>query len=176
MLSHSRSRAFLLVTALGIATVVGLAQGRFETVTGKLFNEAVPRDFYLEGDAIPVEKLNATLIKTPEGARALFSLIATAGFASEIQQKYSGMLISEGHLAICGKRTNVGSYGFGVRRPHAAGRRAQFILYNQAGGEIMECSMRRDLRLREPKPLQIVIESSRSARLYLGRRWVVLGP
>lgn len=36
--------------------------------------------------------------------------------------------------------------------------------------------MKKALRMREPRPLQVMIESSHSARLYLGRYWVELGP
>lgn len=170
-------RICLLAAALGVTVAVGAAQGgRFEIVTGKLFEAAVPRDFYLEGNAIPVEKLNAVLIRTPSGTRVLFALIATAGFASEIQQKYSGMLTSEGHLAICGKAVAVGSYGFGIRRPRLAGQQALFFVYNQAGMRITECSMEKDLSLHEPRPLQVVIGPAEAARLYLGRYWVGLSP
>src|SRR5579863_7770155 len=159
MLTRSILRGCLLVVVLGAASVMGLAQGRFEIITGRLFNAAIPRDFYLEGNAIPVEKLNAVLIKSPRGARVLFALIATAGFASEIQQKYSGMLISEGRLSICEKHVAVGSYGFGIRRLHASGsQQAQFSLYNQGGNHVIDCSMEKESRLREPKPLQVVIE------------------
>ena len=173
---RSISRACLLVAVLAATGAAGLAQGRFEIVTGKLLRAAVPRDFYLEGNAIPVEKWNAALIRTPAGARALFALIVTTGFASEIQQKYSGMIISEGHLSLCGKKLAVASYGFGIRRPPALAQKAQFLLYNQAGEQMMACRMERDSRMREPRPLQVIIESSHSARLYLGRYWVPLGP
>jgi hypothetical protein len=40
----------------------------------------------------------------------------------------------------------------------------------------MKCDMESDPHLRELRPLQIVIEPSRSARLYLGREWLQLGP
>lgn len=177
MQMRSILRICLLVAALGLMTALGAAQGgRFKIITGKLLHAAVPRDFYLEGNAIPVEKWNAVLIKTPAGTRALFALIATAGFASEIQQKYSGMLISEGHLSMCGKEISVGSYGFSVHRPNTVGPQAQFSLYNEAGKRMMECDMEKDSRLREPRPLQVVIESYHSARLYLGRYSVGLSP
>lgn len=176
MLRRSISRICMLVAVLGAAGILGFAQGRFEIVTGKLFHAAVPRDFYLEGNAIPVEQRNTVLIRTPAETRVLIGLIVTAGFASQLQQKYSGMLISEGHLSICRKRAVIGSYGFGVHHPHSLEQPAQFLLYNQAGDQIMECNMEKDLHMREPKPLQVMIESTDSARLYLGRYWVELRP
>jgi hypothetical protein len=161
---------------LGVATGLGAAKGRFEVITGKSLRKAVPRDFYLEGSAIPVDKENAVLIETPAGNRALFALIITAGFASRIQGKYYGMLISEGDLSICGKPIRIGSYGFGVRRLRVSRGHAQFFLYDQAGHQILACRMSRDLHMPEPRPLKIVIESTHSARLYLGGDWLELGP
>lgn len=176
MQARSLLRVCVLVLALAASGLAASGPGRFAIITGASLNRAIPRDFYLEGNAIPVEKRNAVLIESPIGARALFALIVTAGFASRIQHKYSGMLISEGRLSICGKDAGVGSYGFGIQRPRGSeGREAHFVLYNQAGTRVLECEMKRDLHMSEPRPLQVVIESSGSARLYLGRDWVDLG-
>lgn len=177
MKSRLPSRIRLLVLLLGTMIFAGFASGGFEIITGKPLHDAVPRDFYLEGNAIPVERDQAVLIKTPAGVRVLLALIVTTGFASRIQQKYSGMLISEGHLPVCGKKLRIGSYGFGLRRTVAEGpQKVVFLLYNQAGDQITECGMKKDPQLREPKPLQVIIRSPRSARLYLGRYWLSLGP
>src|SRR5208283_2758225 len=51
------------------------AQGGFELVTGDAFTRAVPGDFYLEGNRIPVEKRNAALLKNAKGARVVLRLI-----------------------------------------------------------------------------------------------------
>ena len=109
---------------LAAATVVSgagcqglLAQSKFEVVTGKAFDSAMPKDFYLEGNAIPTEKRNGVLVKTPAGARALFALIDTTGYAASVQAKYAGMIISEGDLTVCGHKIGVGSYGFGWALP-----------------------------------------------------------
>jgi hypothetical protein len=170
-------RVCLLLFLIGASGAAGFTQGHFKIITGTLLTAAVPRDFYLEGNAIPVEKDNAVLIQTPAGARTLFALIVTQGFASRIQQKYSGMLISEGRLSLCGKNAGIGSYGFGLRHPSVPGiKDAQFFLYNQAGHRIIDCDVEKDPHLSEPRPLQVVIESSHSARLYLGRYWLELDP
>src|ERR1700691_6130784 len=88
---------------LAAATVMSaLAQNKFEVVTGKAFDSAVPKDFYLEGNAIPTEKRFATLVKTPAGARALFAPIDTTGYSANIVTKYIGMIITEGDLTLCG--------------------------------------------------------------------------
>jgi hypothetical protein len=151
------------------------AQQGFELVTGKAFDAAVPRDFYLEGNAIPTQKRNASLVKTPAGARALFSLIDTTGYSSNIVTKYIGMLITEGDLTICGQKVTVGSYGFGRARP-ATGvdEPGKFSLYNQAGALVTECTTPRDAELKQPRPLQVIVSQDGTARLYDGRHFIEL--
>jgi len=151
-----------------------LAQNKFEVVTGKAFDSAVPRDIYLEGNAIPTEKRNATLVKAP-GGRALFALIDTTGYAASITAKYIGMIITEGDLDLCGHKVPVGSYGFGWVLPgtgvDAPGR---FALYNQAGGPVADCTAERQADLKQPRPLQVVIAPDGSARLYHGKHFIAL--
>jgi len=121
----------------GFWSANALAQHGFEVVTGKAFDSAVPKDFYLEGNAIPTQKRNASLVKTPVGARALFALIDTAGYSADIVAKYIGMIITEGDLTICGQKVTVGSYGFGWARPGTGvDQPGKFSLYNQAGGAV----------------------------------------
>jgi len=167
---------------LAVATLAGgawsqsaLAQKAFEVVTGKEFESAVPKDFYLEGNAIPAEKRNAVLVKTPAGARALFALIDTSGYATSVQTKYVGMLITEGDLTVCGHKVTVGSYGFGWDLPgtgvNAPGK---FSLYNQAGARLAECTSPRQANLKMPRPLQLVAGQNGTARLYHGKNYITL--
>jgi len=152
-----------------------LAQHGFELVTGKAFDSAVPKDFYLEGNAIPTQKRNASLVKTPAGARALFALIDTAGYSADIVAKYIGMMITEGDLTICGQKVTVGSYGFGWARPGTGvDQPGKFSLYNQAGGAVAECSTPRDAALKQPRPLQAIVAPDGTARLYYGRHYIEL--
>src|SRR5579859_83466 len=146
------------------------AQGSFETVTGKAFDAAVPHEFYLEGNAIPTEKRNAALVRTPKGARILFALIDTAGYSSQIKQKYIGMLITERRISVCGKAVDVGSYGFGLDRPPATSKAdAKFHLYNQAGAEVASCDAPYDATIKIPKPLAVTTGKTGSAWLLMGR-------
>lgn len=171
-----------LVMCLVAATAVpgswspaALAQQRFELVTGKAFDSAVPKDFYLEGNAIPTQKRNASLVKTPGGARALFALIDTAGYSADIVAKYIGMIITEGDLTICGQKVTVGSYGFGWARPGTGvDQPGKFSLYNQAGGAVAECTTPRDAALKQPRPLQAIVAPDGTARLYYGRHYIEL--
>jgi hypothetical protein len=160
---------------LGLWSGNAFAQKQFELVTGKAFDSALPKDFYVEGNAIPTAKRNATMVRLPSGARALFSLIDTTGYASDVAAKYIGMIITEGELSICGQNVAVGSYGFGWERP-ARGEEGPgtFKLYNQAGAKLVECTAPRDAELKQPRPLQVIVHQDGTARLYYGRLGVVL--
>ncbi len=160
--------------ALSLFAATGFAQQKFELVTGKPFDQAVPKDFYLEGNAIPTEKRNAAVVKTPAGGRAVFALIDTAGYSTDITTKYVGMLITEGDLSLCGKTITTGSYGFGWKRPATGvNEPGTFMLYDQAGKSVTECQTPRDADIKMPKPLQIVIAAD-GTRLYYGRHYLAL--
>lgn len=151
------------------------AQGDFAPVTGKSFDSAMPKDFYLEGNAIPTEKRNAALVKTPAGARVLFALIDTTGYSSQIKKKYIGMVIAEGGVNVCGVALGVGSYGFGLDKPAPnSNDDARFNLYNQAGEKAGDCAAKKDAELKMPRPLQVIPGKGGPARLYLGRYWLEL--
>ncbi len=164
-----------LLVVLMLASLGGLyAQGKFEVVTGADFDQSVPSQFYLEGKAIPTQKRNAALIRTPAGARVLFALLDTSGYGSDITQKYTGMMITEGKLSICGKSVDIGSYGMGLKTEQGGMTPAAFDLYNQAGEKVLECEPARDESLSQPRPLQVIPQPDGNARLYLGRYWVEL--
>lgn len=167
--------ALITVAALALIPSAVRAQGGFEQVTGKAFDSALPKDFYLEGNAIPTQKRNAALLKTGEGARVLFALIDTTGYSSQIQQKYIGMIITEASVSVCGESLDVGSYGFGLQKPDASSDEdADFFVYDQAGTKVMECVAEKDSEVKQPKPLQVMLGAGQPAKLYLGRYWLEL--
>lgn len=151
------------------------AQGVFKVEKGEALNKIVPGNFVLEENAIPVEKRNSVLVITPSGARMVAGLLDTSGYTSQVQEKYLGMLVTEGNVEVCSKRIEVGSYGFGLAKlPGAAeGKAERFNLYNQAGHRVAECTAKWDSKLRTPRPLQVVT-SGGTARFYMGRNWVEL--
>lgn len=170
-------RVGLWLAAVAVVSGAGcqsaLAQNKFEVITGKAFDSAVPKDFYLEGNAIPTR--NAVLVKTPAGARALFALIDTTGYASNIKAKYVGMIITEGDLTLCGHKVTVGSYGFGWDLPGTGvDAPGKFSLYNQAGAPVADCTAERHADLKLPQPLRVVVAPDGSARLYHAKHFIAL--
>jgi hypothetical protein len=145
------------------------AQGGFEPVTGDAFNHAVPTDFYLVGEHITVEKQNAAVLKNADGARVVVGLLNTAGYSSQIQQKYTGMLITETKLSVCDNALGVGSYGFGLQRPAPPSKAdAPFRIYNQAGEKVGECTAKVDDSITRPTPFAVTTKGG-PAKLYLGK-------
>ena len=171
---------WLVFTAALVASVVlagpAHAQGTFKVETGEAFDRAIPRDFFLEGNAIPTEKRNSALVITPSGARMVVGLIDTSGYSSQVQRKYIGMLITEGKVDVCGNPVAVGSYGFGLVKPSGESRSqgSKFVLYNQAGQKVAECAATWDAKVQHPMPLHVAVNGTESARLYLGRNWIEL--
>jgi hypothetical protein len=146
------------------------AQGPFELITGTAFNKALPEKFYLEGNAIPTEPRNAAMFKTPTAPRALIALMDTTGYSSRIKQKYIGMIITEGKLSVCSISLGVGSYGFGLDRPAApSDADAKFLVYNQAGEKLGECSVKKDTALKQGSPLKVLVQKGGGATLELTR-------
>ncbi len=137
--------------------------------TGRPFDAALPRDFYLQGNAIPTEKRNAALVITPSGKQLLFALLDTSGYSSQIQQKYIGMIIAEGRASVGTASLKVGSYGFGLTTKED---KTYFNIYDQAGTKMASCLMKNDAQLKVPRPLQVVLARDGTARLYIGREWV----
>jgi hypothetical protein len=149
------------------------AQGGFEVVKGKAFDSAMPKDFYLEGNAIPTEKRNAALLKTPEGKRVMVALIDTTGYSSQIKQKYIGMMIAEGAFSVCGQQVAVGSYGFGLDKPTPpSDADATFHFYNQAGDKLFDCAAKKDTTAAQAQPLKVT--TTGGAKLFLGKYWLEL--
>jgi hypothetical protein len=173
-----RAAIWLALTLAVLAVWSGnvLAQGGFKVLTAEELKKALPGDFYLEGNHIPTQPRNAALVKTPAGALAIFAGLDTTGYSSQIQQKYEGMLITEGNLSLCGTVISVGSYGFGYTKvPATSNEDGKFFLYNQAGEKVAECATKKDAEVKTPKPLQVVVsKDGGAARLYMGRYWLEL--
>jgi len=168
--------AFLFISVWALGPRALWAQGSFELVTGKAFDQALPKDFYLEGNAIPTQKRNAALLKTPAGARLLLALLDTSGYSSQVQEKYLGMAIIEGPVSICGQALAVGSYGFGLKKTAGESNEpAEFFVYNQAGDKVAQCSANKDTQLEHPRPLEVFPKGA-SAQWYLGRYLMEIRP
>jgi hypothetical protein len=160
------SGALALGVAALLAVVSAPAQAQ-EKLEGKAFDAAVVKDFYLEGNAIPVQKRNTVVLKGTDGKRMVFGLLDTSGYSAEIQQKYAGMIIVERQVSVGGASGAPGAYGFGLQKPTPPEGPGKLILYDVGGTKVGEATAQYDAALAQPVPLQFV-----AGRLYVGRHWV----
>ena len=160
------SAALALGVAALLAVVPAPAQAQ-EKLEGKAFDSAVVKDFYLEGNAIPVQKRNTVALKGTDGKRMVFGLLDTTGYSAEIQAKYIGMMIVERKVTVGGTALGAGAYGFGLRKPTPPEGPGQLMIYDVGGTKVAEAPAPYDKALAQPVPLQFV-----KGRLYVGRHWV----
>jgi hypothetical protein len=156
--------------ALGVASVLAVlpapAQAQ-EKLEGKAFDSAVVKDFYLEGNAIPVQKRNTVALKGTDGKRMVFGLLDTTGYSAEIQAKYAGMMIVERKVSVGGVAVGAGAYGIGLHKPTPPEGPGHLMIYDVGGAKVGEAAAQYDKALAQPLPLQF-----ENGRLYVGRHWV----
>jgi hypothetical protein len=156
--------------ALGVAAflaVLPLPAQAQEKLEGKALDSAVVKDFYLEGNAIPVQKRNTVALKGTDGKRMVFGLLDTTGYSAEIQAKYAGMLILERKATVGGTALAAGAYGFGLHKPTPPEGPGHLMVYDVGGAKVAEAPAQYDKALAQPQPLQFT-----NGRLYVGRHWV----
>jgi hypothetical protein len=145
------------------------AQGGSENAPGEAVNKAIPDHFELEKNQLPVLKQNAVSLKTGKGAHVILGLVDTTGSSPRIHRKYTGMLISDGKISVCGISIDAGSYGFGLS-PKAPGEDyGRFTIYTKAGDEVGECSAKMDASIAASKPVAVISAKGGTTKLSLFR-------
>jgi hypothetical protein len=158
------------VSGFGLAAPVrAQAPVACEQVTGKEFDGAIVPNFYLEGNAIPVQKRNAAMLKCGGARLAIFALLDTSGYSADVQKKYLGMVLVEKKMSLGGAQLAVGAYGFGLEKPAAGEQPGKIFVYDVAGQKVGETAAPYDAKLAQPTPLQAVIAKGQPTKLYLGR-------
>jgi hypothetical protein len=145
------------------------AAAQCELVSGKEFDGAIVPNFYLEGNAIPVQKRNAVMVKCTGAQRMIFALLDTSGYSIDVQQKYLGMATIERKVSLGAATLAPGAYGLGLQKPAAADQPAKLIIYDVGGQKVGETAAPVDAKLAQPTPLQVVVAKDQPVRLYLGR-------
>jgi hypothetical protein len=156
--------------ALAVGALVALAPAPVqaqEKLSGKAFDSACVKDFYLEGNAIPTQKRNTVVLRGADGKRMVFGLLDTTGYSAEIQAKYAGMMIVERKTTVGGVAVPTGAYGFGLQKPTPAEGPGKLMVYDVGGAKLGEATAQYDAALAQPVPLQVA-----NGRLYVGRHWV----
>ncbi len=128
-----------------------------------------PDKFFYRGKSGTVQMRNTAAIHFGDDTFVLAGLVDTAGYGSNLKEKYQGCLITEVPLEIGGHTLKPGSYGIGF----ATG--SKFVVSDVGANDLLEDAGHRDPELKGPVPLQIVAAPEAGTfRLYLGRDFVTL--
>jgi len=134
---------------------------------GDDLKKVVPATYFFRGQSAPVQLRNSAGFSGADGKLVLAGLVDTSGYASDVQARYQGFLITEVKLNIEGSELAPGEYGFGFSQ---AGK---FLVMDVGANDLFSVGAKIDDKLARPVPLKIV-EDRAGYRLYTGRKWVLL--
>jgi len=129
--------------------------------------QAVPSAYFFRGQSATVQVRNSGGLRVGKDSLVLFALVDTGGYATDVKQKYQGLLITEVKLNIDGKSLMPGEYGFGF---NADGK---FRVMDVAANDLLAADVKNDDSLKRPVPLKLSEENG-EYRLYAGRKYVVI--
>jgi hypothetical protein len=130
--------------------------------------DLLPATVFFQGKTAPVQGRNSGGVRFEDKSLMLVSLIDTAGYSSQVQEKYQAYLITESALDIEGHRLGPGAYGCGFLSDRG------FLVMDIGGHDLFTAQATHDGDLRRPTPLQIMAAPNEPGRyrLYAGRNFV----
>jgi len=164
---RTRASTFLIVV---LAIVVAAAWAQESKPAGVVasteLKTLVPAAFFYRGESATVQLRNAGAIRTKDQKYVMAALVDTAGYASDVAQKYQGLFITEIKIKIGDSELAPGEYGFGFMGD-------KFIVTDVGANEVLSVVSKRDDNLKRPVPLKITQEGG-EYRLYAGRKYVTV--
>lgn len=94
-------------------------------------------------------------------------LVDTSGYASDVQAKYQGFIITDSPIVIGGARLATGAYGFGFSSD------GWLNVMDVGGRRVLSVRARNDDRPQRPRPLMMT-DALNGVRLYAGRSFVLI--
>ncbi|HEY6764682.1 MAG TPA: hypothetical protein VI386_07915 [Candidatus Sulfotelmatobacter sp.] len=156
------------VIALFVST--GSAQQSSKHVlNAEELKKAVPSEYFYRGQKAPTQMRNAVGFQLADGKMTLAALVDASGYSTAIQQKYQGLLITEGKMNVGGSELAPGQYGFGF-----AGD-GKFVVMNVANEDVLSVAYQNEPDLKHAVPLKMV-EDGEGYKLYAGKKWVSVKP
>jgi hypothetical protein len=151
-------------------TVCAAAQaGKAGLLTAQDLKKAVPDSYFYNGQSAPVQMRNAAGFRTARGQMFLAAMVDTSGYSSEVQEKYTGLLITEAKVMIGDAALDPGQYAFGTTKE------GKFVVMDVAGTGLVSAPITLDDRMLHPVPLKMVQDGG-SYKLYLGKKWIAIKP
>lgn len=161
--SGSAAAALLLL----LLPAAARAQGWPRILEGADLERVVPQGFYFEGQSAATQMRNAAAAQLGPKRFVMAGLVDTAGYASDVQAKYQGFIITDSPVRVGGSLLPTGAYGFGFT-PDG------WLNVSDVGGRrVLSVRARNDERLQRPRPLMMA-DARNGVRLYAGRSFVVI--
>ena len=151
------------------AWLVTVAQTKPGILSADEVRKVTPASYFFRGQSATVQMRNSAGFSVAGGKVVLAGLVDTSGYASDVQAKYQGMLITEVKLSIEGTELTPGQYGFGFSQD------GKFLVMDVGANDLFSVAGKMDEKLAHPVPLKIVAEGG-AYRLYAGRKFVSLKP
>jgi hypothetical protein len=145
------------------------AQQKAGVLSADEVRKVTPATYFFRGQSATVQMRNAAGFSVATGKLVLAGLVDTSGYASDVQAKYQGLLITEVKLNIEGTELPPGQYGFGFSQD------SKFLVMDVGANDLSSVAGKIDDKLAHPVPLKIV-EDGGAYRLYAGRKFVSMKP
>jgi hypothetical protein len=162
-------RGMALAVVICLGTLLSAQLAKPGVLSADEVRKVVPTVYFFRGQSASVQLRNSAGFSVPQGKLVLAGLVDTSGYASDVQAKYQGFLITEVKLNIAGTGLPPGEYGFGFSQE------GKFLVMDVGANDLFSVVSQVDEKVAHPVPLKIV-EDGDAYRLYAGRRWVRLKP
>lgn len=160
-------RAGVPVLLLLLLPAAALAQGWPRILEGAELERVIPPGFYFEGQSGATQMRNAAAVQLGPRRFVMAGLVDTSGYASDVQAKYQGFIVTDSPITIGGSRLPTGAYGFGFSSD------GWLNVMDVGGRRVLYVRARSDERLQRPRPLMMT-DARNGVRLYAGRSFVVI--
>ena len=162
-----RARTYIVFAVLAVMIASAAAQSKpAGVVPATELKALVPSTYFYRGQTATVQLRNSAAVRTKDQKYVVAALVDTAGYSSDVAQKYQGLLITEVKLKVQGSELNPGQYGFGFVGD-------KFVVTDVGANDVFSVDSKTDANLKRPVPLKIVQEGS-EYRLYHGKKYVAL--
>ena len=164
-----KSRAHVMTVAFALCMAASLfaQSGKPAVLSADELKQSVPSTFFFRGQSATVQTRNSGGLRIGKDSLVLAALVDTGGYATDVKQKYQGLLITEVKINIGGSSLAPGEYGFGF---NADGK---FRVMDVGANNLLATDIKSDDSLKRPVPLKLAEENG-EYRLYAGRKYVVI--
>ena len=162
-----KTPAILSLASLLLCTSALAQQASKHVLSADEVRKATPTEYFYRGQKAPVQMRNAGGFQLADGKMTLAALVDVSGYASDVTQKYQGLLITESKLNIGGSSLAPGQYGFGFTGD------GKFVVTDVADHDVLSTSYQTDQALKPAVPLKIVADGD-GYKLYAGRKWIAI--